>query len=474
MGVANRETIYQLLWAADTFRNTNDPSYDINNYLIANNLFTPNVRDDSGQPDTWRDYQQILPELGLIVSTKAVSEITLTPIALAFIDKSLSFDEMVTIQALRYQYPNGYKSAISAPLRTELAGTEFSSVETLTELHAITGVRIRPAVLLWQILRRLQSHGMRPTISLREIDSFLLPAITHELTETAFNALIRHRNGSDSLSQNVLRTTQEWVRVLCLTPLFEKTGSTGVGITNFGLEVADDVDSICYRLTEPDTFWFPQPHDEKFISWYSFFGSVDVRIGFSGETLISDEQLAEDADDERDYPSNVPNKIDLRQFDSGNLYDGNDDGDSGDLVKAVYNRSLTRGQHILHDRMVAKIAEVCTANGGSVFDDPRSVDLLVQFHEHDYLIEVKSVTPRNFVNRLRLALGQLLHYEYMRLEESDHLTRKVVAFPAKVHGNDWYVPFLNNFLDVDLVSLDENGIRIDSNFALSHQLFTPA
>jgi|TARA_B100000315_G_C14096296_1_gene371626 hypothetical protein len=69
MGVITPRILYHILWAGATYASTDDPAANITNYFIANRLLTPNVRSDSGQPDAWRDYQQILSELGLIVST---------------------------------------------------------------------------------------------------------------------------------------------------------------------------------------------------------------------------------------------------------------------------------------------------------------------------------------------------------------------------------------------------------------------
>jgi len=102
MGIVNSHSLYHTLYAAALHAASADPSADINNYLIANNLLTANVRTDSGQPDAWRDYQQILSELGLIFSTKRVKRITPTPLGLAYLDGSIGFSQIMTLQAFRY------------------------------------------------------------------------------------------------------------------------------------------------------------------------------------------------------------------------------------------------------------------------------------------------------------------------------------------------------------------------------------
>ena len=61
--------------------------------------------------------------------------------------------------------------------------------------------------------------------------------------------------------------------------------------------------------------------------------------------------------------------------------------------------------HRLHDQMLLLIAQVCRGKGADVYEDPKSVDLLVIFRNTDFIIEVKTVTPENFVARVRYAMG---------------------------------------------------------------------
>ena len=105
MGRVTPDHLYHILWAANRFSRNADPAADINNYLIANSQWTANIREDSGQPEGWRDYQQTLSELGLIYSLEVIPQITPTPLGLALLDGSLGFSEVMTLQALRLQYP---------------------------------------------------------------------------------------------------------------------------------------------------------------------------------------------------------------------------------------------------------------------------------------------------------------------------------------------------------------------------------
>lgn len=473
MGVTTEGNLHALVWAANTFGRNNDPDYDINNYLIANNILTRNVRKDSRQPDTWRDYQQIPSELGLLFSTKIQKPITLTPIGLAFIEKTITYDELMTLQALRYQYPNGHKSTISPTLRSKLSGTQFQSVRTLTELQARTGVRIRPAVLIWRVLRELQDRGENNVLNISEVQKYLLPCRTHSDTKNATEEIVKSRQTISEIPFfRASRDLQEWYRFLVKTPLFTRLRAGVITISDFAMSFAADIDEICSRLEEPDSFWMPDSIAElSNISWYAEYGSIDLSIDLiSNREDILITEIA-DLDVNREGTGGKLQKINLRPFDPVNLL--SEDQDSADENDAWinYETALGNAQYILHDHMVKIIAEVCDRNGGQVFDDPQSLDLLIGFQSYEFLVEVKSVTSRNFVRRLRLALGQLLHYDYLRSLDSSVPRRKVVAFAARIPSGSWSVPFLNSFLDIDLLTLGVKGLEVNSTFDLSKRLF---
>lgn len=477
IGVATERNLHALVWAANMFGRNDDPDYDINNYLIANNILTKNIRSDSGQPDVWRDYQQVPRELGLLFEQP---NIAITSLGLAFIEKKIKFDELMTLQSLRYQYPNGHKSNVSSPLREQLSRTNFSNVRTVTELQTISGVQIRPAVLIWRVLRELQAKGENELLTVLETQSFLLPCIKHVDTLKALEAIIYSRQTSEKFSGVSLnREIQEWFRLLLRTPLFKGVGrgrSQFLKISDFGLEYADEIDAICSRLEEPDTFWVPDlVNRSNNVSWYAEYGSIDLSIiAISSETLefVSDESEFED--EERAPKTSSLQSINLRPFDSENLFPSdeisiNSEDENNSVIS--YDRNTSRVQHTLHDKMIVLIANTCLQNGAQVFDDPKSVDLLVGFESYEFLIEVKSVTSRNFVKRLRLALGQLLHYDYLRSLESQSPHRKVVAFAARIPADSWSIPFIKDYLNFDLLTLGNEGLELNSTFDLSDRLF---
>lgn len=477
MGVATEKNLQALVWAAERFRQSDDPAYDINNYFIANNIFTSNIRADTKQPEGLRDYQQVARELGLLAERQKY----LTPTALgtAFIEKIVSFEEVVTLQALRYQYPNGHKKDIRTPLRKQLAGTKYRGVKTLTELQAITGVKIRPAILVWKVLRELQARGELDVLSLREVQLFLLPCIKHEDTLLAVNAIIKSRREKTNSPFRASRDIQEWFSFLLATPLFDgsKSRDYQIRISGFAMSCAGEIDLICQNLERPETFWLPDAQEESNnISWYEEFGSIDLSINLVPRQYTEVQDTNSDVkDDERQSAGGAAQTINLRPFNSTNLFPEQrpqNNSDEQNTISINYDTSFSVSQHILHDKMIVIIANICRQNGGQIFDDPQSVDLLVGYKNYEFIIEVKSVTPRNFVRRLRLALGQLLHYDYLRSLNSQTPRRKVIALTASVPSNSWCISFLNSYLDFDLLTLGKSGLKVNSNFNLSRKLFT--
>ena len=143
----------------------------------------------------------------------------------------------------------------------------------------------------------------------------------------------------------------------------------------------------------------------------------------------------------------------------------------GAAIESVYSAEVTDRAHRLHDQMVLLIAHVCRGKGADVYEDPQSVDLLVIFRNTDFIIEVKTVTPANFVARVRYAMGQVLHYDYLRSIQSLAPRQKVVALAAQLPPDSWAVPFFNTHLDTDLLSLQQGILRTDAASALSTELF---
>lgn len=210
------------------------------------------------------------------------------------------------------------------------------------------------------------------------------------------------------------------------------------------------------------------------LRWYSQFGGVDLSIP-ELPRMEEGEVTEFVSGPEQDEPTeNLPQggRVELRAFQGIELPQGNPLPHMGNLtIQSVYSAELTRTAHRLHDQMVLLIAQTCLAKGAAVFTDPDSVDLLVQHQQREFIVEVKSVHPRNFIARLRYALGQVLHYDFLRSADSQVPRRKVIAFAANVPENSWSVRMLNNYLDMDLLTLEAGRLRVHSPSEAAVQLF---
>lgn len=477
MGVMKEKSLFQMLLAGAMFSRSDDPATDINSYLGANRILTSNVRGDTKQVETWRDYQQMLSELSLIFSTEVQRHITPTPLGLAFLDHLLTYQEVVTLQAFRYQYPNGHKVQVSPTLRAQLRGSIYEKARTLLELQSLAGVRIRPAILIWRVLRELQKRGENPAITLAEIQTYLLPCATHNDAEAAIQALITARQVGVALPENdhATRDVREWTSWLLATPVF--AGSRKVRahlrVSDYGERHIAEIDEICFGLEDSATFWTPESSGvTDRIAWYSEYGTVDLRVSLIPQEEIAREGDEDSASEEDEAPARV---IRLRDFDPASYSSAEQEigGGAGATIYSSYDAGLSDRKHRLHDLMVLLIGNTCRENGGKVFDDPSSVDLLIGYESMEYIVEVKSVTPRNFVKRLRYALGQLLHYDYLRSTQTQSRPRKVVAVAAQLSETSWCIPFLNNFLDMDLLTIESDLLKVHSSLPASQRLFAP-
>ena len=481
MGVVTPKNLYQTLLAATTYAKSADPAVEINNYIIANSLLTPNIRADTGQPDAWRDYQQILSELGLIFSTKILRRITPTTLGLAFLDGSFGFSEVITMQAFRFQYPNGHHTAISPSLHQTLAATPTAGVTKFAALQDISGVRLRPTVLIWNVLRGLEVAGLEPELNTDDVECYLMRCTTQHDAEQCLHALKEARQGRATLpplpGPGARRNAQDWLKFLALTPVFD-SGSTAAVLrpSRFALDHQGEIDALCLDLEHAESFWLPGSLDRADkLGWYSYFGGVDLSVPPMPlpETELTQDEIQETEEEPGErVVSHEPGTITLRALDRDAADTVRKPPRPGAAIESVYSAEITDRARRLHDQMVLLIAHVCQGKGADVYEDPNSVDLLVVFRQTDFIIEVKTVTPENFVARVRYAVGQVSHYDYLRSLQSLTPRRKVVALAAQLPPDSWAVPFLNTHLDTDLLSLQRGILRIDASSVLSTELFS--
>lgn len=486
-GIVSEINLKQILLAAVMHSNSADPSQDINNYLVANDVLTPNVRKDSGQSDVWRDYQQMLSESGLIYSTEVMSTITPTPLGLALLEGTISFQETLTLQALRFQYPNGHHVAISSTLRRDLQGSPHGEIATLPELQQITGVQIRPTVLIWQTLVELNRQNQESYLTIDEIQYFLMNCANHADMAACVSAIIdiRIKGNLKSILKKEKeqgknfnlrrRCAQEWLKFLSKTLLFAiNDNGKKIEFSNFGVISIEEINEICVVLQQSSSFWSSLAFDKNGRrGWYAHFGNIPLAMLLAQPEEDSNTQESDSDSDEPNVATleSAHGGISLSKFEVESLNALGSDEKLGTITSS-YSATSTREKWRAHDLMVLFIARRCYEKNAMVYSDSSSVDLLAVYQDHEFIIEVKSVVPKNFVKRVRLALGQVLHYDYLRMSQTPLPRRKVIALAGEVAADSWCPSFLNDHLDIDLLSLEGESLRLHSKSNLSHMLFT--
>jgi len=252
----------------------------INSHLVSKGLLTANVRADSNQVDAWRDYQQILSEFGLLYSTRISKVIKLTPVAMAYLNKNLTYGELITLQLLRYQYPNGHKSQLSPSLVSSF-GDNFT-FDSFTEMQAHHNILIRPAVLIWQILCKLWSRGQLPVLSLDEMQCYAVRCTRNSDVDECVNAIIDARQNGNHLApmNRARRNMSDWLKILGQTILFKVSAdSASIALSSYSIRERKQIEAVCAQLSAPSSFWHYPPEDFK-QNWFDFYGDYDNNIKY--------------------------------------------------------------------------------------------------------------------------------------------------------------------------------------------------
>ena len=460
-GVVNENLLHELLLAASLHMGSDDPAHDINNYLVTNRVLPPNIRTDSGQTDVWRDYQQVLSESGLIFSTRLPGPIRFTAAGLAYLDKTSSFKDILTIQAFRWQYPNGHNTQ---------RGSGDTSAPSFAEQQMAAGVLIKPAVVVWQVLQSLEREGSSAKLSAAEIENFLMPARTHNDTGLVVAALLAHRRGSGRLPRddNRRRRASDWIVRLSRTHTFQRGADKAVSFSRYSAQNQDEIAEIMRRLSQGDQWWIPPQDGPADESWYQWYGTLDAT-----------QYPIPTAESETDINADLYEPDDVEQSASAMrlvTYQSNDRERqrTGATITSTYSTDISESAHRLHDTMVRLIADRCLSKGAAIFIDPRTVDLLVQYSGIELLLEVKSATSANYVRKLRGGLGQVLQYDYLRSKESHTPRRKALAVTIDIPDSHWSTDFVANYLDMDLVSLRSGALHTHSTNPIVTRLLSPA
>lgn len=447
----------------------------INNFLVSHGIVTDNFRSDSMQVDAWRDYQQILSEFGLIYSTKISNRIILTPVAIAFADGDISYQELITLQLLRYQYPNGQKTQISKTLKSsyEQTGKAFC-FSSYAEMQANHGILIRPVVAIWQILFSLYKKGENATLSIDELQTYVVRCLKNSDVDFCVDAIIKSRHSVFQLAplERARRNMQDWIKLLNQTPLFysDYSRSSTISLSSYSIEQAEAISAICNYLCKPETFWIYKNNDSFKSDWFNFYGEIDlgtnwIPIPQEDAIINSDETPSEDKFDETIEHSQ--RSIDLQEFKPMYASDSN----VQKTIVSIYDYKKSEKGHRLHDNMVNLIASKCIAKGAEVAYDPKTVDLFIKYKSKEFLVEVKSTTPSNFIARLRTAIGQVCQYDYLMHRDQNSKGRLGLAFTACIPKYDWSIPFITNYMNMDLLYMESNSLTIRSLHKLSLELY---
>jgi hypothetical protein len=267
-GVIDPNILQSLLFAASTYQDSRDPAAEITNYIVNNELVPPNIRRDSGQPDVWRDYQQILTELGLIFPTRSGPGIRLTTMGLAFLDGSISFKDLITTQAFKMQYPNGHH-------RNRSAGDPSTSRFSVQQrLH---GILVRPAVLLWQVLLELRKKNSTDGLSAAEIDHLIMPARTNNEVDAIARAIVLSRSTTARRfpMRKQRRNALDWIKLLSMTAPFTLSSRNRLELSEYSIQHESLLEKKMLALLKPSSFYLSS-ENEDIEDWYLWYGSIDA------------------------------------------------------------------------------------------------------------------------------------------------------------------------------------------------------
>lgn len=465
------KTLYGLLACASMAQGMSHPGEVVNRLIVENGILTENIR--AGQVDAWRDYQQILAELGLIYSTKVRRELTLTPAGEMFLAGEVGFSELMTSQALRYQYPNGQKSIIQSRLRSELSQAGYVIPESMIELMFVCDVCVKPGLLILRILLELENDFGFSRLSLDECGNHLVKIKKNIQWMDGYNGIIQERRSGVSqrlLDSNIRRNIGDWFKFLGKTDLFVLIDD-GVSLTSYARNNRDLLISYCSASEASESFWYPKsynPIDKD--SWFSYFGDIPLLQ----QMMVAPEEITQEyiasnyvggtEDDENedcscgiDYNVNAP-MVNLSSFgeSQGNA------SQSAENVSGILNAQswdgFVRGiikrkaKTDLHHSIVGELARYFSQQGASVYEDRDSVDLLVKWAEDcEGIFEVKTVNKKTLQSRLRLAIGQLEEYAYRRSVNVNSYPEKIVVINKKIQETSWQVSFLTEHLNIGLI-----------------------
>lgn len=462
------ETLYTLLTVASEFEGQEGVRDQINRRLDQEGILTANIR--NGEPDAWRDYQQVLPELGLIYSTHQHRQIRTTIVGKLFLAGDIGASELIQTQALRYQYPNGHKRTISARLR-QLAAEAGDRIDTptLTEFQASREVLVKPGLLLLRVLLTLHDLNQSGPLSVDEVLACLVPVRKNADWTQGVDAVLSRRRSrrQGGYTPAERRSVQEWFHLLGRSDLFVEIDGK-LSLSGDSTERSGELTAYCTANEDPGRFWIPSDFSHSgLLRWFDYFGTPQL-----DEQLLAPEGALSDAYLAQNYRGGAFQEDSFAEIRTAGIpavqlveaqprihasSEHPSDEQSLEDLRTAHERlqssiELRRARHALHDSIVAELAQAFRASGALVREDRDSVDLLAQWPEcKPTIFEVKTVSRRNAVARMRLGVGQLFEYKYRLRAEFAGEVECVLVTSTILPRDHWYSPFLTDYLGIGVL-----------------------
>ena len=265
---------------------------------------------------------------------------------------------------------------------------------------------------------------------------------------------------------------QDWIKILDQTPLFysDCARSNSICLSSYSINQAEAIMAICNYLCKPETFWIYTNNPSFKYEWFNFYGEIDLGTSWipkQEEESTADINEIPLVDKFDEIQNNIQGSIELKEFKPVFVSDNN----SHKAMVSVYDYKKSERGHKLHDSMVNLIASKCIEKGAEVSYDPKTVDLYIKYKSQEFLVEVKSITPSNFITRLRTAIGQVCLYDYLMHRDKNIGGRLGLAFTASIPKHNWSVPFITNYMNMDLLYMDSNSLSIRTQHELSLELY---
>jgi hypothetical protein len=445
----NEPAIQALLKCALPFSGQRANRHNINELFQREGVLTENVRDNV--PDAWRDYQQLLPELGLMVSTKLAKEIRITSLGHFLLAGDILFREAVTMQVLRYQYPNGFK-------------------ETAAAAQIKAGVMMKPGLLLLRILLTLAEADPQASLSVDDCLTCLLPLKRNVDWPAGFAAL--QARGGDSTRADVddrtRRNVSDWFKLLASSDLFRMRPGGRLALSTFSSEHSKALVGLCDSEEQQAAFWVPRDLSASDrLRWFDYFGSLSVRVQSAlGLTMAADQKElgTDEADDAEPVQSAhiVLGDIDFDHF--GRATELRCNGDLDEIARRLLAGAQKRhAKSLEHDRIVRGLAAYFRDQGAIVKHDPNSIDLYVRWPKlGSAIFEIKTVTSRSLQQRLRGAIGQVQEYAFRLGPATADTPDKVIVVNALIDEGHWSKRFVTDYLGIALLCISPDGYVVHS------------